>query len=231
MTNQVRHAVIMAAGRGRRMSPLTDALPKPMAPYLDSTLIAHGIAKVRKFVPNIHVTVGYKGAMLAHHLVEIGVGSVLCTEGKPNAWWISNTLLAHLDEPVFVLTCDNVTDLDFDELARDYYAQGAPIGMLVPVKPVPGLDGDYIFHDDGVVTALDRNRPSDIYCSGIQILNPARAAAVARLSEQDEFYAVWDALMKERQLKVSRVLPRKWFSVDTLVDLAKARDDAEAPRG
>ncbi|MBK8212875.1 MAG: NTP transferase domain-containing protein [Myxococcales bacterium] len=226
-TKRVSHAVIMAAGRGRRMAPLTDALPKPMAPYLDSTLIAHGIAKVRKFVPNIHVTVGYKGAMLAHHLVEIGVASIFTTEGHSNAWWIANTLLAHLDEPVFVLTSDNVTDLDFDELAEDYFAQGAPIGMLVPVKPVEGLDGDFIIHEKGRVTSLDRNTPSDIYCSGIQILNPARVNAIAKLQETDDFYAVWNAMMARGELRVSNVLPKKWFSVDTLVDLARVREEHE----
>ena len=39
----LQHAVIMAAGRGQRMVPLTDEMPKPMAPYLGSTLIAEGI--------------------------------------------------------------------------------------------------------------------------------------------------------------------------------------------
>ncbi|MBX3192225.1 MAG: NDP-sugar synthase [Labilithrix sp.] len=213
----------MAAGRGRRMGPLTEAIPKPMAPYLDSTLIAHGITKVRRYIPNIHVTVGYKGAMLAHHLVEIGVASIHCTEGRPNAWWVSNTLLSNLDEPAFVLTSDNVTDVDFDALAADYFAQGSPAGMLVPVRPVEGLDGDYIFHDDGLVVDLDRLRPSELYCSGIQILNPARVSALCPPGDDVDFYAVWRALIRERQLRMSKVLPTKWFSVDTLVDLARLR--------
>jgi MurNAc alpha-1-phosphate uridylyltransferase len=225
VTSRIRHVVIMAAGRGRRMGPLTDAIPKPMAPYLDSTLIAHGITKVRQYIPEIHVTVGYKGAMLAHHLVEIGVASLHCTEGKPNAWWIANTLLSHLDEPTFVLTSDNVTDIDFDALAADYFAQGAPAGMLVPVRPVEGLEGDYIFHDGGLVKKLDRSKPSDLYCSGIQILNPARVCALSPRDNELDFYGIWRALIEAKQLRVSNVLPTKWFSVDTLVDLARLRGD------
>jgi len=56
----IEHAVILAAGRGARMMPLTDDVPKPMAPFGDSTLIADGIAKVRKHINNLHITVGYK---------------------------------------------------------------------------------------------------------------------------------------------------------------------------
>lgn len=215
----VRHALIMAAGRGRRMLPLTDDVPKPMAPYLDSTLIAHGIERVRGTVPNIHVTVGHLAAKLAPHLVEHGVSSILNTADRPNSWWIYNTLLRELDEPVFVLTCDNITDVDFDSIAADYEARGAPACMLVPVHPVPGLDGDYIFHDDGVVTAVDRMRPSDTYCSGIQVLNPA---LVNRLTEEGEdFYDVWRQLIAERQLLRSNVFPSTWFTVDTVDDLTR----------
>jgi len=42
----IRHAIIMAAGRGMRMTPLTDAIPKPMAPYDGTTLIARGIKRL-----------------------------------------------------------------------------------------------------------------------------------------------------------------------------------------
>src|SRR4051812_13387890 len=106
----------MAAGRGQRMMPLTQVLPKPMAPYLNTTLIANGIEKIRPFIENIHVPVGYKGAMLAQHLIEHGVSSVFNTNGQSNSWWIFHPPLRLLDEPMFVLTCDNVTDIDFSRL-------------------------------------------------------------------------------------------------------------------
>ena len=62
---RIRHALIMAAGRGVRMMPLTAVIPKPMAPYLGSTLIADGIRRIRKHVDVIHLTAGYKGPKLA----------------------------------------------------------------------------------------------------------------------------------------------------------------------
>ncbi len=201
------------------MMPLTDHLPKPMAPYAGSTLIAQGLVRVLQRIPRVHVTVGYKGAMLAQHVIEHGASSVFNTEGHSNSWWIYNTLLRDLDEPVCVLTCDNVVELDFDVLERDYVDRGEPACMLVPVAPVPGLEGDFIFHRELVVTDIDRNRPSDIYCSGIQVLNPAK---VNRMTEdRGDFYSVWRQLIARQQLTVSSLYPKTWFAVDTLENLAE----------
>src|SRR4051812_40099426 len=83
----IKHALIMAAGRGTRMLPLTDVIPKPMAPYRGTTLIAEGIRRIRIYIENIHITVGYKGKTLAEHVVELGVNSVFNTSGRGNAWW------------------------------------------------------------------------------------------------------------------------------------------------
>lgn len=220
---RIKHAIILAAGRGQRMGPLTDVVPKPMAPLKGSTLIALGIRGIRPKVPHIHITVGYKKAMLAEHVIQEGVASVLNTEGQSNSWWIFNTLMRYIDEPVYVLTSDNVTELDFGLLEENYFDLKEPAGMLVPVKPVPGLEGDYIFHENRIVTELNRHKKAEIYCSGIQVINPAKVNALAE--NKGDFYDVWKSLIAERQLMVSEVYPKKWISIDTFEQLTKAAQE------
>ncbi len=208
----------MAAGRGMRMAPLTDAIPKPMAPYNGTTLIARGISRLAEKIEHIHVTVGYKKAMLAQHVIEHGASTVFNTEGQSNCWWLYNTLLRSLDEPMFVLTCDNVVDLDFAVLEENYLSLNAPACMLVPVRPLAGLEGDYVFHQDHLVTEITREKRTDIYCSGIQVLNPARLNQIT--SEGASFYDLWQQLINSQQLFISSVYPKKWFAVDTIEQLA-----------
>lgn len=202
------------------MMPATEMLPKAMLPYFESTLVAHGIDRIRPHIENIHVTVGYKGAMLAAHLIEHDVATVINTEGHPNGWWVSNSLLSTLDEPIFVLTCDNVTDIDFAELAADYAALGNPPCLIVPVDPIEGLDGDFIFHDGARVTSLERDRPAPTYASGIQILNPAWVSQLSGGAE--DFGDIWRTLIDQKALYVSSVKPKRWFSCDTMEHLNEA---------
>lgn len=213
----IEHAIILAAGRGARMMPLTSYVPKPMVKVGEKTLIERGIGQIKKYVPRVHVTVGYKADLLASHVVPLGVDSVFNTAGQGNAWWIFQTLMRHLDAPVFVLTCDNVTDIDLDHVARDYFDLGAPPCMVVPVKPVEGLEGDYIFHRNQVVHDLRRDVPAETYCSGIQVLNPS---AVRRITgDQEDFGTVWKLLMQEQRLLCGKVEPRRWFVFDTPAQL------------
>ena len=221
--SRIDHALIMAAGRGVRMNPLTAALPKPMMPFLDSTLIANGIAKIKPHIGNVHITVGYKGATLAEHVIQHGVSSVFNTDGKGNAWWIYNTMMRHLTEPTFVLTCDNVCEIDFSELAADYFDLGSPACMVVPVEPVEGLDGDFIFHDEQqIVRRIDRHDRSDLYCTGIQIADPAK---INRLTTPCEgFYDVWSQLIAKGEVAFSRIRTRTWYAVDTLEQLQQVNE-------
>ncbi|MCB0749514.1 MAG: NDP-sugar synthase [Ignavibacteriae bacterium] len=215
---KIKHALIMAAGRGMRMMPLTETIPKPMAPFMGSTLIANGINMLNNHIENIHITVGYKGAMLAKHVIENNVSSIFNTEGHGNCFWVYNTLLKYLNEPIYVLTSDNVILLDFEKLETDYYSLGEPLCMVVPVKPIEGLDGDYIFSDESKqVKALSRDTRSEIYCSGIQIINCKKINETTTPCEN--FDQLWQQLISQSQLYCSRVYPNQWYAVDTVQQL------------
>ena len=214
---KINHALIMAAGRGSRMMPLTNTIPKAMAQLGSSTLIVNGIEKIQKVLSNIHITVGYKKSDLAKHVIEHNVSSVINTEGKGNAWWIFNTLLSNLDSPIFLLTCDNVIDLDFQKLEKDYFKLGSPACMVVPVKPIDGLEGDFIFEENNIIYDLNRNKAGEKYCSGIQVLNPKKINSI--IKPCDDFYDVWKQLINSKQLYCSDIYPENWFTVDTIAQL------------
>ena len=208
----INHAIILAAGRGIRLMPKTKRIPKAMVKIKNQTLILKGIKKIQRYIKNIHITVGYKGSLLAKHVIENKVNSVINTDKMSNAWWIFNFPFKHINEPVFVLTCDNITNIDFNLIEKDYIKKGKPECFLVPVKPLKKLEGDFIHRKKNIVTKLSRNIKSDIYCSGIQIVNPYKINKIVK--KTTDFNQVWKKLIKKKKLKVSDILPRNWFTID-----------------
>ncbi len=213
----INHAIILAAGRGIRLMPLTKKIPKAMVKIKNQTLILKGIKRLHSYIKNIHITVGYKGSLLAKHVIENKVKSVINTEKKGNAWWIFNFPFKFIDEPVFVLTCDNITNVNFNLIEKDYEKKGKPECFLIPVKPIEKLKGDFIHRKKNIVTNLSRNIKSDIYCSGIQIVNPYRINKIVKNTE--DFNHLWKILIKKKKLKVSDVVPKKWFTIDNIEQL------------
>ena len=211
------NAIIMAAGRGMRMMPLTNKIPKAMAPINSSTLIAERIKKLKLYFKNVHITVGYKGAMLSKHVIEHDVSSVINTEGHGNSWWIFHSLIKNISDPLFVFTCDNLVDLDFDKYQNDYKYFGYPSCMIIPVKPVIGIEGDFIFHDDYKVHKISRRQISNIYCSGVQIINPKKIND--SMGSKNNFLNLWVELINLDDLYVSKNIASNWYSIDNIKNL------------
>ena len=215
ISKKIDHAFIMAAGRGTRLMPLTKKIPKGLIKFKQSSLIANGIKKLKKYINNIHISVGYKGPILAKHLIEQKVASIINTDNKGNCWWIFNSIFKNFDGPLFVLTCDNVTNINFKKISDDYFKKKQPLCMVIPTKPVKGLSGDYIFRNNkNIVSKLSRNKESDIYCTGIQVLNPKKIND--KVKKTDDFNILWKKLIRKKQLYVSDVRPKRWFTVDNI---------------
>ena len=220
-SKKINHAFIMAAGRGTRLRPLTKKIPKGLIKFKQTSLIANGIKKLKKYIDFIHISVGYKGPILAKHLIEEKVSSIINTDKKGNSWWIFNSIFRSFDSPLYVLTCDNVTNIDFKKIEKDYYKKGQPICMIIPTKPIKGLAGDYIFRKKYIIQGLSRKVKSDIYCTGIQVLNPKKIND--KIKSTDDFNILWKRLIKIKQLYVSDVMPKKWYTVDNVDNYKKLK--------
>ena len=220
-SKKINHAFIMAAGRGTRLRPLTKKIPKGLIKFKQSSLIANGIKKLKKYIDFIHISVGYKGPILAKHLIEEKVSSIINTDKKGNSWWIFNSIFKSFDSPLYVLTCDNVTNIDFKKIEKDYYKKGQPICLIIPTKPIKGLAGDYIFRKKNIIQGLSRKVKSDIYCTGIQVLNPKKIND--KIKSTDDFNILWKRLIKIKQLYVSDVMPKKWYTVDNVDNYKKLK--------
>ena len=68
-----------------------------------------------------------------------------------------------------------------------------------------------------IVLKLSRKEKSDIYCSGIQVVNPYKINKIVNKTEDFKF--VWKKLISKKKLIVSDVKPKKWFTIDSVKQL------------
>lgn len=217
----INKALIMAAGKGERLQPITDFHPKPLVKITkDSVLIDYIINALD--VPNIYLTVGYKKDQLINYVSKYDIGGIIDTEGKDNSWWIFNSILKHMNEPIIVATSDIIVDIDFDKVIEEYECHCRPACMLVSVPSDNSGSGDYIIGRHNIVEKISRDAMSFNYASGIQILNPTIVNALAKGA--NTFKEVWDLLIDKKQLYYSTIKPTSWFSVDTIQNLTYARE-------
>jgi dTDP-glucose pyrophosphorylase len=90
----IRKAVVLAAGRGKRMGELTDDLPKPMLPVNGKPMLQHVLeALAAAGVEQAALVVGYRREVILDHFAGYGLPLTFLTQEVPNGTGTA-TLLA-----------------------------------------------------------------------------------------------------------------------------------------
>lgn len=169
-------AMILAAGRGERLRPLTDRTPKPMVSVRGRPLLAHQIdwlnrAGITELVINLH----HLGDQIEQHFGDgsaFGVNIRYSREATllETGGGIVNALPLLGDEPFLILNGDIFTDFPFSSL--EALPEWADIHLVVTPKPDFRAQGDFEYADGRITARGD----SYVYC-GIAILRPEIFAA------------------------------------------------------
>ncbi|PDT58066.1 nucleoside-diphosphate-sugar pyrophosphorylase [Bradyrhizobium diazoefficiens] len=125
----MKHAVILAGGRGTRLRPYTLTLPKPLVPLVDTPIVEIVIRKL--------ANAGYDGATLAiNHMGELiqayfgsgerwGLELRYSLENEPLGTIAPLRLIDDLPDNFLVINADVLSDLDLSRFLADHVASGA----------------------------------------------------------------------------------------------------------
>ena len=166
-------AMILAAGRGDRMRPLTDATPKPLLLANGKPLIQYNIEKlVDAGFTDIVINVAYLGSQIISVLgdgQQFGANIVYSDEGDrrlETAGGIIKALPLLGEQPFLVINSDISCDFPLIKLKQ----QSLKLAHLILVKnPQYHLEGDFSLTTDGQLSTSAYNRYT---FSGIGVYNP-----------------------------------------------------------
>lgn len=170
-------AMILAAGLGTRMRPLTDTLPKPLLPVGNTTLIELHLKKLAAIgVRDVVINISYLAEKIEQHLgsgERYGLNIIFSKEETPleTAGGIKNALHLLGDNPFLLVNGDVWSDYPLQQLVAQSQNLGGCLAHLVLVtNPEHHLAGDYSVDTRGRV--LPEKTEQSFTFSGLSVLSP-----------------------------------------------------------
>jgi N-acetyl-alpha-D-muramate 1-phosphate uridylyltransferase len=184
MTPRIPHtAMVLAAGYGKRMLPLTLSTPKPLLQVGGKTMLDHALDRLREAgVSRAVVNAGYRGDQIAAHVASRENPAItLSRESTPleTGGGIKQALPWLGDDPIYVLNADlpwqDGTTPALQQLRAAWDASRMDaLLLLLPLAHAHGFGdrGDFNLYPDGRVQRHDTQPPYSHVFIGAFIVKP-----------------------------------------------------------
>jgi len=203
-----RQAVILAGGRGTRLAPLTDDIPKPMVPFFGKPFLGYMIDMLREQgFDRVLLLLGYLPEVIIDHFgdgsdygVEI---AYRVTDADDLTCYRVQDAQDLIDDTFLLLYCDNLWPMRFDDMWEAYQRSGAPAQITVYANRDGYTRDSVIVGEDGFLEVFDRGRTTP-GLSGVEISYALldKATVLPLLPAHQELFevAVYPELTARREL-------------------------------
>jgi len=220
--------MIMAGGRGKRLSPLTDTVPKPMLLLGERPIIENNINRLISFgIRKIYISVKYLGEQIQDYFGDgssKGITIEYIWEDKPLGTAGALSLVNHFGtDHILLMNSDLFTDVDFEELYIDMIEQDADMAVASTEYKV---DVPYaVFETSGNQVVDFKEKPSYVYHSnaGVYILKKELIQQIPK----NEFYDITDLmekLVKQGNKLVHNPIRGYWIDIGSPIDYKQAQE-------
>jgi len=220
MSTRICKAMVLAAGKGERMRPLTDTCPKPLLKVKNKALIEYSIEKLKRAgVVDLVINVSHLGNLIEDYLGDgsrYGTRIHYSREDQPleTGGGIARAmpLLCRDNHDPFLLVNADVW-CDFDLSLLTTALKKSRLAHLVLVNnPAHNLKGDFALQED-LVKPLTSGKPGFTY-SGIAVMDPQ---LFKRYQPDKEKFPLRDLLMQaiERNEVSGEIYQGSWVDVGT----------------
>ena len=216
-------AIILAGGRGKRLKPVTDYVPKPLVPIKNIPIIEWQIRYLKKFgIREVIICTGYKADMIESYLsmkklgmkikfsiekTPLGTGGAIKKAGK----WIN-------DKSFFVINGDTITNIDLDKLASKKNSIAA-----IELRTKYGI---LETESDKIINFREKKEISDTWMNaGIYHLQKEILKKLPIKGDIEK--TVFPDYAKKGLLNTIKFKNVEWFSVDSFKDMEECSERVE----
>lgn len=170
--------VIMAGGKGTRLKPITNVIPKPLVPIGDKTILETILDQFEDIgCTKFYMSVNYKADIMKYYLSQLDhkYDIEFFQEEKPLGTIGSVSLLkGKILTPFFVSNCDSINEQDYRDVYEYHLHNHNDLTIVTMVKSFKIPYGVIETGEDGLMVALSE-KPDLTYQvnTGVYILNPS----------------------------------------------------------
>jgi dTDP-glucose pyrophosphorylase len=227
-SNLPLECVIMAGGRGERLRPLTDDMPKPMLPLGSKPILEHNIDNLVSYgVEKIYISVRYLGQQIVDHFGDgssKGIEIEYIWEDEPLGTAGALSLIKSIgSEYLILMNSDLHTDMDFEELYLKVIDRKADVGVASVTHTVKVPYGIFEVQDKQIHGLKEKPVFTNYANAGIYILK----RELIRRIPKNTYYDITDLLellISEKRLLIHNPIYGYWIDIGQLQDYANAKE-------
>jgi len=234
-------ALLLAAGEGTRLRPLTLSRPKPMVPIEGKPILEHLVALVRNHgITEVGINLHYRPEAITEYFGDgraFGVDITYARESQlmGSAGAARNFPQSYFEDTFVVLYGDVLNDLDLTELVRLHRAHGGVATLALYEADDPSRVGIVDVAEDGRVLGFVEkpapgDEPGNLANAGIYVLEPSVLEYVPEGQSCDFGRDVFPALLAAGLPMYAYRLPGYVQDIGSPERYAEAQEDARSGR-
>lgn len=221
--------VIMAGGKGTRLAPYTNIIPKPLIPIGDTPIVERIINRFQEYgCNNYYMTVNYKKEMIKSYFDDkdknysidyIEEDTPLGTAGS------LHLLKGKLTTSFFVSNCDILIEGNYSDMMKFHKESGNKITLISSLKHYTIPYGVIALNNEGNVTKMMEKPEYDyLVNTGMYILEPECLEDIPNQT----FFHITDLInhyiSKDKKIGVYPVSENSWLDMGEFKEMEKMID-------
>ena len=220
-------AVLMAGGKGERLRPLTEKIPKPLLEVGGKCIIDHNVDRLRSYgVQYVNVTVNYLGEQLEEHFSTPRDGVQVRTFREPKFLGTIGSIKfvdTFYNDTVLVMNSDLFTNIDYEDFFLHFQMHDAEMSVAAVPFNI-SIDLGILDLDGRNIKGLIEKPKYNYYANaGIYLI---KKRALAEIPKDTFFHATHlvEKLIAQDKKVIRYPLNGTWIDIGTLQEYERAKE-------